>query len=155
MLLYEMKFLVPNYSCLQNPWLRGYHPPIPVLSVLCPQLNLLNPPPKKKFLGTPLITVTSQVLICEMPHQALSSIRLVSLHGKLLNTFLRTQKFCRWPMKMVLTPAEAQVPSQYSLCKTCDYQINSTALFYSTLTVPYHLSFHQYSILICILGLVQ
>ena len=33
-----MKFLVPNYSCLQNP---------PVLSVLCPQLNLLSPPPKQ------------------------------------------------------------------------------------------------------------
>ena len=29
-----MKFLVPNYSCLQNPWLRGYRPQIPVLSVL-------------------------------------------------------------------------------------------------------------------------
>ena len=41
-LLYEMKFLVPNYSCLQNPWLGGYRPQIPVL---CPQLNLLNPPP--------------------------------------------------------------------------------------------------------------
>ena len=53
MLPYEMKFLVPNYSCLQNPWLGGYRPQIPVLSALCPQLNLLNPPPKK-FLGTPL-----------------------------------------------------------------------------------------------------
>ena len=52
-LLYEMKFLVPNYSCLQNPWLGGYRPQIPVLSVRCPQLNLLNPPPKK-ILGTPL-----------------------------------------------------------------------------------------------------
>ena len=41
-LLYEMKFLVPNYSCLQNPWLGGYRP-----QVLCPQLNLLNPPPEK------------------------------------------------------------------------------------------------------------
>ena len=50
-----MKFLVPNYSCLQNPWLGGYRPQIPVLSVLCPQLNLLNPPPKKNiFLDTPL-----------------------------------------------------------------------------------------------------
>jgi len=39
-----MKFLVPNYSCLQNTWLRGCRPKIPVLSVLCPQLNLLNPP---------------------------------------------------------------------------------------------------------------
>jgi len=33
-LLYEMKFLVLNYSCLQNPWLGGYRPQIPVLSVL-------------------------------------------------------------------------------------------------------------------------
>ena len=48
-LLYEMKFLLPNYSCLQNPWLGGYCPQIPVLSVLCPQLNLLNPPPQKKI----------------------------------------------------------------------------------------------------------
>ena len=48
-----MEFLVPNYSCLQNPWLRGYRPQIPVLSVLCSQLNLLNPPPppRKKILG--------------------------------------------------------------------------------------------------------
>ena len=42
-----MKFLVPNYSCLQNPSIGGYRPQIPVLSVLFPQLNLLNPPPNK------------------------------------------------------------------------------------------------------------
>ena len=58
-LLYEMEFLVPNYSCLQNPWLGGYRPQIPVLSVLCPQLNLLNPPPRTKFLGTPLLLTSS------------------------------------------------------------------------------------------------
>ena len=46
-----MKFLVPNYSCLQNPWLGGYRPQIPVLSVLCPQQNLLNPPPPNKIPG--------------------------------------------------------------------------------------------------------
>ena len=45
-LLYEMKFIVPNYSYLQNPWLGGYRPQINVLSVLCPQLNLFNPPNK-------------------------------------------------------------------------------------------------------------
>ena len=56
-----MKFLVPNYSCLQNPWLGGYRPQIPVLSVLCPQMNLLNPSPKK-FLGTPLRYVTVEAL---------------------------------------------------------------------------------------------
>ena len=38
-LLYEMKYLVPNYSCLQNPWLVSYALPIPLLSVLCPQLD--------------------------------------------------------------------------------------------------------------------
>ena len=46
-LLYEMKFLVPNYSCVRKPWLGGYRPQIPVLSVLFPQLNLLNSPTKK------------------------------------------------------------------------------------------------------------
>ena len=50
-LLYEMKILVPNYSCLQNPCLGGYHPQIPVLSVFCPQLNLLKPPHSNKIPG--------------------------------------------------------------------------------------------------------
>ena len=54
-LIYEIKFLVPNYSCIQNPWLVGHRPQIPVLSVLCLKLNLLNPPPaEQKFLDTPL-----------------------------------------------------------------------------------------------------
>jgi hypothetical protein len=47
-----MKFLVPNYSCLQNPWLGGHCPQIPVLFVLnwiCWTL------PRIKFLGTPLV----------------------------------------------------------------------------------------------------
>ena len=51
-LLYEMKFLVPNYSCLQNPWLGVYLPQIPVLSVL--NWICWNPPHRTKFLGTPL-----------------------------------------------------------------------------------------------------
>jgi len=42
-LLYEMKFLLPNYSCLQNPWLDPRS--------LCPQLNLLNLPPPNKIPG--------------------------------------------------------------------------------------------------------
>ena len=48
-LLYEMKFLVPIYSFLQNPCLGGYCPQIPILSVFCPQMNLFNPhsPPNK------------------------------------------------------------------------------------------------------------
>jgi hypothetical protein len=35
-----------------NPWLGGYRPQIPVLSALYPQLNLLNPPPRKKIWAT-------------------------------------------------------------------------------------------------------
>jgi len=45
-LLYEMKFLVPNYSFLQNPWLGGYRPQISVLSVL--NWICWNPPPVQK-----------------------------------------------------------------------------------------------------------
>ena len=41
----EIKFLVPNYSCLQNPWLGGYSPQIPVLSVL--NWICWTPPPNK------------------------------------------------------------------------------------------------------------
>ena len=54
-LIYEMKFLVPNYSCLQNPWLGGYCHQI---RVLCPRLSteFVDPPPRTKFLGTPLVT---------------------------------------------------------------------------------------------------
>jgi hypothetical protein len=33
-LLYEMNFLIPNYSYLQDPLLGGYSPQIPVLSIL-------------------------------------------------------------------------------------------------------------------------
>ena len=52
-LLNEIKFLVPNYNCLQNPWLGGYRPQIPVLSVL--NWICWTPPPRTKFPGTPLI----------------------------------------------------------------------------------------------------
>ena len=48
-----MKFLVPNYSCLQNPWPGGYAPrsPFSLFSVL----NWICwTPPRKKILGTPL-----------------------------------------------------------------------------------------------------
>ena len=53
-LLYGMKFLVPNYGCLQSPWIWDCRPQIPFLSVLPPQLNLLTPS-RTKFLGTPLV----------------------------------------------------------------------------------------------------
>jgi len=54
-LLYETKFLVPNYSCLQNPWLSPPDPPDP--RSLCPlsSTGFVEPPPSRtKLLGTPL-----------------------------------------------------------------------------------------------------
>ena len=47
----KWNFFVPNYSGLQNPWLGGYRPQIPILSV--PNWICWTPP-RKKFLGTPL-----------------------------------------------------------------------------------------------------
>jgi hypothetical protein len=41
-----MKFLVPNYSCLQNPWLGGCRPQIPVLCPLS-STEFVEPLPKK------------------------------------------------------------------------------------------------------------
>ena len=52
-LLYEMKFLVPNYSCLQNPWLGSYRPQVPGLFVLS-SAEFDEPPHRTKFLGTAL-----------------------------------------------------------------------------------------------------
>ena len=48
-----MKLLVPNYSCLQNPWLP---PPDPrSLYPLSSTEFVETPTPRKKFLGTPLV----------------------------------------------------------------------------------------------------
>ena len=83
-LLYGMKFLVPNYNCLQNPWLGGYPVQNPSLSVLCPQLNLLNPlPPEKKFLGTPLSATMLRVK--EKNYSHTGRISELHLSGRLLS----------------------------------------------------------------------
>jgi hypothetical protein len=44
-LLYEMKFLVPNYSCLQNHWLGGYRPPDPRSLFPLSPTEFVEPPP--------------------------------------------------------------------------------------------------------------
>jgi hypothetical protein len=43
-----MTFLVPNYSCLQNSWLCGYHPQIPVICPLSSTEFVEHPPPPRK-----------------------------------------------------------------------------------------------------------
>ena len=52
-----MKFLVPNYSSLQ---IRGLRPPDP--RSLCPlsSTEFVEPPPRTKFLGTPLPLSSSE-----------------------------------------------------------------------------------------------
>jgi hypothetical protein len=53
------------YKLSETPT-RGYCPPIPVLSALCPKLNLLNTPPpptEKKFLGTLLVPTVLNTVI--------------------------------------------------------------------------------------------
>jgi len=91
-LLYEMKFLARNYSCLQNPWLGGYRPQIPVL---CPQLNLLNPPPPRtKFVGTPLLRIHFQKEI-NWIFQALTSFRWVNSHGRFERSQCLQLQSCR------------------------------------------------------------
>ena len=47
-----MKFLVPNYSCLQNPWLGGYRPPDPRSLYPLSSTEFVEPlPPPKKIPG--------------------------------------------------------------------------------------------------------
>ena len=63
-LLHEMKFIVRNYNCLQNPWQGGCRPQNPVL---CPQINLLNPHPPEQnswvrhWFSTSLHTLPNQI----------------------------------------------------------------------------------------------
>ena len=64
-LLYEMKFLVPNYSCLQNLWLGATAPRSPfsvssVLNWLCWNL----PPQKKKIPGYDLAPLRTSEAPC-------------------------------------------------------------------------------------------
>ena len=93
-LLHEMKFLVPNYSCLQNPWVGGYRPQIPVLSVL----NWICwTPPRTKFLGTPLARV---VLCCVLSEWIWTAGRVTWLRkwsGPFWSGFLQCEEMLYYP----------------------------------------------------------
>ena len=61
---WEIKFLVPNYSYLQNPWLGGYRPQIPVLSVL--NWICWTPSPRKNSWVRHCLRLSVQVpLVCD------------------------------------------------------------------------------------------
>jgi len=49
----KLNFLYQIIAASRTPDQGGYHPQIPFISVLCPQLNLLTP--RTKFLGKPLV----------------------------------------------------------------------------------------------------
>ena len=77
-LLHEMKFLVPNYSCLQNSWLGGLQPPDP--RSLCPlsTCKFVEPTPplhRTKFLGTPLYEAPGTVRDFKLPPQSRWELR--------------------------------------------------------------------------------
>ena len=78
MLPYEMKFLVQNYSCLQNPWLGGNRPQIPILSVL--KWICWTPPPNK-IPGYATEMHYSTMFICHKIYVYLQILRNMCLGG--------------------------------------------------------------------------
>ena len=91
-LLYEMKFLASNYSCIQNPLLGGCRPQIPVLYVLCTLLNLLIPlsGKKKSWIRHYKEAVHQLLIIC---NKAYDSVRREALYNILIQFGI--------PMKLV------------------------------------------------------
>ena len=71
-LLYEMKFLVPNYSCLQISWL-----PLPDPRSLCPpsSTEFIEPTPPKKIPGYATGTSTAVTCVSET-HFMFSCLRM-------------------------------------------------------------------------------
>jgi len=83
-----MKFLVPNYSCLQNPWLGATALQVPVLSVLCPQPNLLNTPPPRKnswLCHWPVLTVYQTTRHHILEERTFHNRLICNLHFKFLS----------------------------------------------------------------------
>ena len=101
-LLYEMKFLVPNYSCLQNPWPGGYRPQIPVLCPLS-STEFVEPPPLNKIPGYAtdiyiyisfLVTEREEPRIPEITTRhcsdwSVSNLQSFSLHSRRISKFIR------------------------------------------------------------------
>ena len=129
-----MKFLVPNYGCHQNPWLGGYHPHILILSVL----NWICwPPPKKKFLGTPLLLVISvsggmffwQVSSSEDRRQAFNCLSAAPLFRR-----FRAFTFINWHDRITISQDRRYFSQLFILASTLtfvptDYQFEDIRFF--------------------------
>jgi hypothetical protein len=104
-LLYETKFLVPNYSCLQNSWLGATAPRSPfslssVLNWICwtphtKKIPGLNPPFRKEFLGTPLF----QAKLC----------RRAKTHFSVQNIFSENRTVYEITFKIIVHPDRLQM----------------------------------------------
>ena len=65
-LLYEMKFLLPNYSCIREPLTRGLLPPVPHSLCLMSPTEFVEPtppPPSNKIPGYDIASVSPWVKI--------------------------------------------------------------------------------------------
>jgi len=85
-LLYEIKFLVPNYSCLQKPWLGGYRPQIPVLSVL--NWICWTPPPEQNswVRHCKVVEKTKTHILCNNINSQLDATIIVLLITLIIST---------------------------------------------------------------------
>ena len=75
-----MKFLVPNYSCLQKPWLGGYRPPDP--RSLCPlsSTEFVEPPPSQNKIPGYSTGSCNCVLLLLMDLQSFHQVRKMYIY---------------------------------------------------------------------------
>ena len=107
-LLYKMRFIIPNYSCLQKPWLGGYRPQIhvpPVLSLIC------WTPPRTKFLGTPLPAPMFQHYIF------LLKCKICNIHTFIMLRFLCLLLLLWYTLKYQRTVVKTMEGTQYIMQK--------------------------------------
>ena len=97
-----MKFFVPNYSCLKNPWLGGYRPQIPVLSVL--NWICWTPPPTNKIPVYATVRMDVQMNSlkydrCENFHCDQFHTQFVNIHSVTLFYIFVLHESMSWPRK--------------------------------------------------------
>jgi len=133
-LLYKMKVLVRNYSCLQKPWLGGYRPQIPVLSVLYTQLNFLNPPPpprKNSWLRHCIQSCNMGRSV--MGNQASDTQNVLYIQQEcLLSCFNRTIKLCKY--QIVSGPHKALWAARWQDCSTQAFEMPSLCACHTHVT---------------------
>ena len=100
-----MKFLVPNYSCLQNPWLGDYHPQIPVLSVL--NWICWTPPPKKiPGYATEWHQVNTNLILVAVTERSVAVTRHIRKVGAVVELWERNVQGKRSMSELIATHLE-------------------------------------------------